>query len=72
VLPAYVCGLVVAGVFIHDRTLVDRVRSIAFALLTPFFFLHAGTLISAPALASGAGVIGLLFLVKMTTKLVGV
>jgi Kef-type K+ transport system membrane component KefB len=50
VLPAYVCGLVVAGVFIHDRTLVDRVRSIAFALLTPFFFLHAGTLISAPAL----------------------
>jgi len=72
VLPAYVCGLVVAGVFIHDRTLVDRVRSIAFALLTPFFFLHAGTLISAPALVSGAGVITLLFLVKMVTKLTGV
>jgi Kef-type K+ transport system membrane component KefB len=72
VLPAYVCGLVLAGVFMHDRTLVDRVRSIAFALLTPFFFLHAGTLISAPALVSGAGVIGLLFAVKMVTKLAGV
>ncbi len=72
VLPAYLCGLIVAGVFINDRTLVDRIRSIAFALLTPFFFLHAGTLISAPALVSGAGVIGLLFGVKMVTKLCGV
>jgi Kef-type K+ transport system membrane component KefB len=72
VLPAYVCGLVVAGVFVHDRTLVDRVRSIAFAVLTPFFFVHAGTLISAPALVSGAGVIGLLFGVKMVTKVAGV
>ena len=72
VLPAYVAGLVVAGVFMHDRVLVDRIRSIAFALLTPFFFLHAGLLISAPALASGAGVIAVLFGVKMVTKLLGV
>src|SRR5215471_16867288 len=55
-LPAYVAGLVVAGVFARDRVLLDRLRAIAFALLTPFFFLRAGTLISAPALASGAGV----------------
>jgi Kef-type K+ transport system membrane component KefB len=72
VLPAYVAGLVVAGVFLHDRVLVDRLRSIAFALLTPFFFLRAGTLISAPALVSGAGVIGLLLLVKLAAKLAGV
>src|SRR5208283_2385777 len=72
VLPAYLVGLIVAGVFMHDRVLVDRIRSIAFALLTPFFFLHAGLLISAPALASGAGVIALLFGVKMVTKLIGV
>ena len=72
VLPAYVGGLVVAGVFLHDRVLMDRLRSIAFALLTPFFFLRAGTLISAPALISGAGVIGLLLLVKLAAKLAGV
>jgi Kef-type K+ transport system membrane component KefB len=72
VLPAYVAGLVVAGVFMNDRVLMDRIRSIAFALLTPFFFLHAGLLISAPALVSGAGVIALLFGVKMVTKLLGV
>lgn len=72
VLPAYVAGLVVAGVFMQDRVILDRIRTIAFALLTPFFFLRAGTLISAPALVSSAGVIGVLFLVKMVTKFAGV
>ncbi len=72
VLPAYIAGLVVAGVFLHDRVLMNRLRSIAFALLTPFFFLRAGTLISAPALVSGAGVIAVLLLVKLAAKLAGV
>jgi Kef-type K+ transport system membrane component KefB len=72
VLPAYLAGLVVAGVFIHDRVLIDRMRTTAFALLTPFFFLRAGLLISASALVTGAGVIAALFGVKMITKLVGV
>jgi Sodium/hydrogen exchanger family len=72
VLPAYLVGLVVAGVFHQDRVLMDRMRSIAFALLTPFFFLRAGLLISASALVSGAGVIVLLFAVKMISKLTGV
>ena len=31
VLPAYLIGLVVAGVFLRDKTLVHRMRSIAFA-----------------------------------------
>ena len=72
VLPAYVAGLVVAGVFMHDRVVLDRIRTIAFALLTPFFFLRAGTLISASALITGAGVIGTLFCVKIVAKLLGV
>ena len=72
VLPAYVAGLVVAGVFLHDRELMGRLRSMAFALLTPFFFLRAGTLVSAPALISGAGVIAVLLLVKLTAKMIGV
>ena len=72
VLPAYVAGLVVAGVFHGDRVLIDRMRSIAFALLTPFFFLRAGLLISWHALVSGAGVIALLLGVKLVAKVVGV
>ena len=72
VLPAYVAGLVVAGVFMNDRVVLDRIRTIAFALLTPFFFLRAGTLISDSALVSGAGIIVTLFFVKMVTKGLGV
>jgi Kef-type K+ transport system membrane component KefB len=72
VLPAYVAGLVVAGVFINDHVVLDRIRAIAFALLTPFFFLRAGTLISDSALVTGAGVIVTLFFVKMVTKFLGV
>jgi len=72
VLPAYLAGLVVAGLFVNDRVLVDRLRSISFAVLTPFFFLRAGALISAPALVSGAGVILALLLVKLASKGVGV
>ena len=72
VLPAYVVGLAIAGVFLHDRILMDRLRSIAFAFFTPFFFLHAGTLISASALVSGAGVILALLAVKLGAKTVGV
>jgi Kef-type K+ transport system membrane component KefB len=72
VLPAYVAGLVVAGVFLHDRVLMNRMRSMAFALLTPFFFLRAGALISAPALITGAGVIAVLLLVKLAAKMIGV
>ena len=72
VLPAYLIGLVVAGVFLRDRVIVDRLRTIAFALLTPFFFIKAGLLVSFPALVAGAGTIALLFGVKMLTKAVAV
>ena len=72
VLPAYVIGLVIAGIFLHDRVLIDRMRAICFALLTPFFFLRAGLLISGPALVSGAGVIAALLAVKLSAKAIGV
>src|SRR5213595_1251586 len=72
VLPAYLLGLVVAGVFLRDKTLVHRMRSIAFAIFTPFYFIKAGLFVSLPALAAALGVIGALLLLKMITKLVGV
>src|SRR6266700_313620 len=71
VLPAYLVGLVLAGVFLRDKTLVNRMRSIAFAIFTPFYF-KAGLYVSLPALWAGLGIIGALLLLKMITKLVGV
>ena len=72
VLPAYLVGLVLAGVFLRDKTLVNRMRSIAFAIFTPFYFIKAGLYVSLPALWAGLGIIGALLLLKMITKVVGV
>lgn len=72
VLPAYLVGLVVAGVFLRDRVLMHRIRSIAFALLTPFYFIKAGLYVSLPAIVAGAGIILGLLAVKLVMKGVGV
>jgi Kef-type K+ transport system membrane component KefB len=72
VLPAYLLGLVVAGVFVRDKTLVHRMRSIAFAMFTPFYFIKAGLYVSLPALWTALGAIAVLLLLKMVTKIVGV
>lgn len=72
VLPAYLVGLAVAGVFLRDRVLVHRMRSIAFSLLTPFYFIKAGLFIALPAVVSGAGLIAALLAVKLGAKVVGV
>jgi Kef-type K+ transport system membrane component KefB len=57
VLPAYLVGLVVAGVFLRDKTLVHRMRTIAFTLLTPFYFLKAGLYVSLRSIAGMVSVI---------------
>ncbi|HEY7000199.1 MAG TPA: cation:proton antiporter [Candidatus Udaeobacter sp.] len=72
VLPAYLVGLVVAGVFLRDKTLVHRMRSIAFAVFTPFYFIKAGLYVSLPALWSGLLVVSAFLLLKMVTKIAGV
>jgi Kef-type K+ transport system membrane component KefB len=72
ILPAYLVGMVLAGTFLRERALVARLRGIAFAILTPFYFIRAGTYISARAVAGGAGLILLFLLVKMASKYVGV
>jgi Kef-type K+ transport system membrane component KefB len=72
VLPAYLLGLVVAGVFVRDKTLVHRMRSIAFAMFTPFYFIKAGLYVSLPALWTALGIIAVFLLLKMGTKIAGV
>jgi Kef-type K+ transport system membrane component KefB len=72
VLPAYLVGLVVAGVFLRDKTLVHRMRSIAFAVFTPFYFIKAGLYVSLPALWPAFLIVAGLLLLKVLTKTVGV
>ncbi len=72
VLPAYLVGLAVAGVFVRDRVLVHRMRAIAFSLLTPFYFIKAGLFVSLPAVITGAGLIVAFLGLKVGAKMVGV
>jgi Kef-type K+ transport system membrane component KefB len=72
VLPAYLVGLVVAGVFLRDKTLVHRMRTIAFTIFTPFYFIKAGLYVSLPVMWSAIGIIMLLLALKLVTKFIGV
>jgi Kef-type K+ transport system membrane component KefB len=72
VLPAYLVGMVLASTFQRDPEIQHRLRVIAFAILTPFYFLKAGSLVAFGALAASAGLIALFLGLKMATKFVGI
>jgi len=72
VLPAYLIGIVLAPIFLADRELMHRVRVIAFTILTPFYFLKAGSLVRADVMVTSAGIILVYLGVKMVTKFVGI
>jgi len=63
---------VLAPVFLGDRELMHRTRVIAFTVLTPFYFLKAGSLVRAADIIDAAGLIVIYLAVKMITKFVGI
>jgi glutathione-regulated potassium-efflux system ancillary protein KefC len=71
VLPAYIIGMVLAGTVGKDHVLIRRLRTLTFGLLTPFYFIRAGSFVSVPALRAAPVVFGALFLAKMISKVVG-
>jgi Kef-type K+ transport system membrane component KefB len=72
VLPAYMVGLALAGVFARERDTVRRLRTTVFAFLTPFYFLNAGMKVNAVAVWTSLGLIVILLLVKLIAKTIGV
>ncbi len=72
VLPAYLIGMVLAGTVGKDHALVRRLRTLTFGLLTPFYFIRAGSFVSVPALIAAPGAFLLLLIVKILTKIAGV
>jgi glutathione-regulated potassium-efflux system ancillary protein KefC len=71
VLPAYIIGMVLAGTVGKDHVLVRRLRTLTFGLLTPFYFIRAGSFVSVPALVAAPLVFLALFGAKMVSKIVG-
>ena len=71
-LPAFILGLVMSSHYASHRLEQERLRVVAFAFLTPFFFLKGGMNVSTGALWANLGILALLFLGKMIPKFVGV
>ncbi len=72
VLPAFILGLVMSSHYVRHRKEQERMRVVAFAFLTPFFFLKGGMSVSAGALWANLGILALLFLGKMVPKFGGI
>jgi glutathione-regulated potassium-efflux system ancillary protein KefC len=72
VLPAYLIGMVLAGTVGKDHALIRRLRTLTFGLLTPFYFIRAGSFVSIPHLVAAPIAFILFLLVKVGTKIVGV
>ena len=72
VLPAYLIGMVLAGTVGKDHALIRRLRTLTFGLLTPFYFIRAGSFVSVPALIAAPVAFLVLLAGKMVSKFVGI
>jgi len=69
VLPAFVLGLAMSRHYQEHREEQKRMRVVAFAFLTPFFFLKGGMNVSLGAVAANLGLLGVLVAAKMAPKI---
>ncbi|CAG9168094.1 Na(+)/H(+)-K(+) antiporter GerN [Cupriavidus laharis] len=72
VLPAYLVGMVLAGTVGKDHALIRRLRTLTFGLLTPFYFIRAGSFVSVDVLLTAPLAFVILLGAKVSTKFVGV
>jgi Kef-type K+ transport system membrane component KefB len=71
-LPAFLLGLAVARTFARHRATQQRFRVVAFAMLTPFFFVASGMNVSLPLVLANLGLLGALLAIKLVLKGVAV
>ncbi len=69
VLPAFVLGLVMSRHYQRHQQEQRRLRVVAFAFLTPFFFLRGGMNVSLAAVFANLGILGALVASKLVPKL---
>jgi Kef-type K+ transport system membrane component KefB len=68
VLPAFVLGLVMSRHYREHREEQKRLRVVAFAFLTPFFFIKGGLNVSLRAVGANLGPLAVLLAAKMLPK----
>jgi Kef-type K+ transport system membrane component KefB len=69
VLPAFVLGLVMSRHYQEHREEQKRIRVVAFAFLTPFFFIKGGMNVSLGAVVANLGLLAALLAAKMVPKI---
>ncbi|MFH0919595.1 MAG: cation:proton antiporter [Fibrobacterota bacterium] len=75
VLPAFLLGLFMAKHFhgsTAEKAVLNRLKTVAYAFITPIFFIVGGLKISLPLIISAFGLFLLLFAIKIIAKFVGV
>lgn len=72
VLPVFVLGLCLATMFREHKELQRKLRIVAFAMITPFFFIKGGMNVSLFEVAENWLLLLILFGVKSVAKFVGV
>ncbi len=75
VLPAFILGLCMSRYFGKEsdhHLVIRRLRTVAYALVTPVFFLVGGLRISFPMIAAGLLIFVLFFALKIAAKFLGV
>lgn len=72
VLPAYVLGMLLAGSVGRDHALIRRLRTLTLGLMTPFYFIRAGSFVSVPDLIAAPAAFVVMLVVKVAAKCIGV
>ncbi|HEU4343341.1 MAG TPA: cation:proton antiporter, partial [Candidatus Binatia bacterium] len=72
VLPVFVLGLCLARMFGEHKELQRKLRVVAFAMITPFFFIKGGMNVSLSEVAENWRLLLILFVVKSVAKFIGV
>ena len=72
VLPAFVLGLLMSKNFTETKEVRNRLRTVAYAVITPIFFIGGGLKVSLPLILSAIGLFTILFAIKILTKFLGV
>lgn len=72
VLPIFVLGLLMSRFFEENHNLLSKLRTVGFALITPFFFIRGGMNVGIHEVAASFGLLAALIVVKLIAKLISV
>ena len=72
VLPAFILGLLMSKELAKQKELMIRMRTVAYAVITPIFFIVGGLKISFELILASLGLFIILFAIKIIFKFLGV